>query len=162
MITYIKGDLFAANERAIAHGCNCHGFMGAGFAAQIEKRFPHVFMEYLNACRTPERQFYPGCAQPVLAKHDGEATLVYNLGTQNAPGRNARPEYIEAAFRNMKRHMDFIGNKRIAMPLIGADIGGVSWQSTHNTLISVFMLHDTSYEIVVYYFKDELVPEALR
>lgn len=128
-ITYVKGDLFAANERAVAHGANCRGLMGAGVAKIVRERYPLAFSEYTFACN--KDQFYPGVAQPVVCPEpeSDELTMVYNLATQNAPGANARIEYVAQSFRNMFRHMQFVGNNRIAMPKIGAGIGGLEWAS---------------------------------
>lgn len=160
MITHIKGDLFAANERAIAHGCNCHGVMGAGVARIVAQMFPWVFTTYKQAVDL--RQFYPGVAQPVVCYSeilDGrkvnrpvqESTTVYNLATQNAPGANAKIDYVMGSLLNMKRHMDFVGNERIAMPKIGAGIGGLNWAITEQIIIDVFSLDRVSpYTVVVY------------
>lgn len=153
MITYVKGDLFAANEPAIAHGCNCHGFMGAGVALLVKQQFPHAFSDYRVAVE--ERQFYPGVAQPVWCldrETQTKATTVYNLATQNAPGANAKIEYVEAALYNMRRHMDHVGNRRIAMPKIGAGIGGLNWPAVEVIIDKVFGWCGSSYEyeVVVY------------
>lgn len=164
MITYVKGDLFAANERAIAHGCNCHGVMGAGVAKIVRDQFPRAFHDYRDACTID--QFYPGCAQPVVCEvftaegHEtGEVTTVYNLATQNAPGPNAKYEWVEAAFRNMLQHMHYVGNKRIAMPMIGAGIGGLDWMFVHRILQATF---PHTFDVVVYYLNDSDLPEVLR
>lgn len=144
-ITHIKGDLFASNERAIAHGCNCHGVMGAGVARIVREQFKMAFIEYQLACE--DRQFYPGVAQPVECEVDGEVTVVYNLATQNAPGANARLDYVRGAMENMKRHMEYVGNRRIAMPKIGAGIGGLIWSQVEDQINDVF---DTSHDVRVY------------
>ena len=162
MIEYVKGDLFAANERVIAHGCNCHGVMGAGVAAIVRSRYPYAYNAYVSEC--DYGGFYPGVAQPVDCRKtvDEDSFWVYNLATQNAPGRNAQYWMVEQAFRNMKNHMDFVGNQRVAMPMIGAGIGGLEWKRIHDILVSVFMLHNTNYQIVVYYLKDEDLPDELK
>lgn len=145
MITYVKGDLFAANERALCHGCNCHGVMGAGVAAIVRDRFPHAYQVYKAECE--RRLFYPGVAQPVNCYKEinddgskvyhgiGEQTTVYNLATQNAPGANARLDYVKQAFRNMKNHMEYVGNLRIAMPKIGSGIGGLNWEDVEQSIL---------------------------
>lgn len=149
MITYIKGDLFAAVERAIAHGCNCHGVMGAGVAQIVKSKYPEAFIEYHRAWQ--KGLFYPGVAQPVRCWTGDEVTTVYNLATQNAPGANAKIDYVMGSLLNMKRHMDFVGNERIAMPKIGAGIGGLNWAITEQIIIDVFSLDRVSpYTVVVY------------
>lgn len=156
-LTYVKGDLFAANERAMAHGCNCHGVMGAGVAKIVRDHFPSAYAEYRYA--HDHGQFYPGLAQPVRCYKEvtdegriltHEATTVYNLATQNAPGPNAQLSYVVAAFANMKRHMDHVGNRRIAMPKIGAGIGGLVWDRVEEIAIAVFDIKHDAYDVVVY------------
>lgn len=147
MITHVKGDLFAANERAIAHGCNCHGVMGAGVAKIVREKYHTAFLYYRQA--VSQGWFYPGVAQPCRVDHDnGEVTTVYNLATQNAPGANAKYHFVEQAMRNMKEHMFFVGNKRIAMPKIGAGIGGLDWNRVETIIDGVFA-RDT-FDVVVY------------
>ena len=153
-IEYIKGDLFAANERAIAHGCNCHGVMGAGVARIVAERFPEAFREYRRSYDF--KTYYPGCAQPVQCfedplHRDGEVTTIYNLATQNAPGANAKIDFVKAALQNMRRHMEFVGNDRVAMPKIGAGIGGLNWGITEQVITEVFNLGGVhSFHITVY------------
>lgn len=147
MIQYIQDDLFAADERAIAHGCNCHGVMGKGFAKEVKKRFPQAFKGYETACI--RKEFYPGCAQPVRCSGPGvgELTTVYNLATQNAPGANGDIRFIERAFLNMRSHMYYVGNRRIAMPKIGSGIAKVPWEMTEASLNLVF---GGDFDVVVY------------
>ncbi len=153
MITYVKGDLFAANERAVAHGCNCHGVMGAGVAAIVRDRFPVAYNRYKMACDIT-KDFYPGVAQPVSCDVPNwdtggtDVTTVYNLATQNAPGANAKYDYVEGALRNMRRHMLHVGNSRIAMPKIGAGIGGLEWEMVEQVINSVF--GSEAFMVVVY------------
>ena len=150
MITYVRGDLFAADECAIAHGCNCHGVMGAGVAYLVKQNHPDAFLEYQRA--VIKGQFYPGVAQSVRCWTGDEVTTVYNLATQNAPGANAKLEYVRAAMRNMKRHMDYQGNRRIAMPKIGSGIGGLHWHFVEVEIEDVFKqtTFNGSYDVRVY------------
>jgi O-acetyl-ADP-ribose deacetylase (regulator of RNase III) len=135
-LIHIKGDLFAANERAIAHGCNCHGVMGAGVAKIVRDRYGDAHDFYRMSCQFG--QFYPGVAQPtVCVEEGGERTTVYNLATQNAPGANACLDFVEAAFDNMRRHMEYVGNSRNAMPKIGAGIGGLDWDDVEQAALRI-------------------------
>ena len=156
-IEYVKGNLFDGNERAFAHGCNCHGVMGAGFAKQVKSRFPTAYREYRRA--HGNGQFYPGVAQPVACFEGdsedysnavGEMTLVYNLATQNFPGANAKLWMVEQAFKNMKIHMGFTGNSRVAIPKIASDIGGLEWSDVEDVIRQVMCFPTNEFTVVVY------------
>ena len=52
MIKYKRGNLLANVKDPnvfIAHGCNCRGVMGSGFALQVKMMYPKVYERYLDA-----------------------------------------------------------------------------------------------------------------
>lgn len=115
MIEFITGDLFAdTTADAIAHGCNCRGVMGAGVAAQIRRLYPDAYEAYRSACEAGS--FSLGSAQRV--------GRVWNLATQFDPGPFARLDAIDSAVRAMVAEQ---GTGVVAMPRIGAGIGGLAW-----------------------------------
>lgn len=122
MITYRQGDLFTCGLPAIAHGVNCRGVMGAGIARQFRSRYPKMFQSYRRRCLRGE--LLPGEIVP-WKHHDG--TVIYNLATQQEPGADAQPWMITAAVGQMitEAYHDF-RITRIAMPLIGCGIGGLT------------------------------------
>lgn len=54
MITYIeKGDIFTLTDvTSFAHGCNCAGAMGKGIALQFRNKYPEMYLEYKELCKT--------------------------------------------------------------------------------------------------------------
>ena len=46
MIKIIDGNLFDSKANIICHQCNCQGVMGSGVAAEVKRRYPHVFETY--------------------------------------------------------------------------------------------------------------------
>lgn len=46
MIKVIDGNLFDSKANIICHQCNCQGVMGSGVAAEVKKRYPHVYESY--------------------------------------------------------------------------------------------------------------------
>lgn len=46
MVKIINGNLFDSNANIICHQCNCQGVMGSGVAAEVKRRYPHVFQSY--------------------------------------------------------------------------------------------------------------------
>jgi O-acetyl-ADP-ribose deacetylase (regulator of RNase III) len=123
-IEYKIGDLFESEEGVIAHGCNCAGVMGAGVAKTVRERYPLAYEYYRTACLKGE--FVLGTAQLVDASND---KFVYNLATQRSPGPDATPWGVFLAFSNMGEDMIGLGLYTVAIPRIGAGIGGLNWEA---------------------------------
>lgn len=121
MILNYTGDIFASDEKIIAHGCNCIGLMGAGIARTIKNRYPEVYEAYYDECN--KGKFIPGSVLPVICHN--EDRIIVNLGTQLQPGADATFHRLKLSFDNMFMRMSMKGLTRVAMPLIGCGIGGL-------------------------------------
>ncbi len=153
-IRFVSGDLFdnIHGARAIAHGCNCQGSMGAGVAKTIRARYPAMYEEYRVRCKAEPRRFNLGDCW--LWKADDQP-WVFNLGTQEGYWRSrASYEAIEAALNEMRRQADAEGIASIAMPRIGVGYGGLSWKKVRAIVEAVF--GDWPGMLVVY---EEYVPK---
>lgn len=129
MISYKTGDLMEATEIAIAHGCNCQGLMGAGVARLVRDNYPDAYEAYRAACRNGTFRVgtaFAVWADPLLARKGDR--LVYNLGTQRFPGADATPWGVFLSFANMAEHAYNAGLHEVAIPRIGAGIGGLDWE----------------------------------
>lgn len=115
--------MFASNERVIAHGCNCVGVMGAGFAKLVAQRHPIVKKKYLLAIKAGV--FNLGYAQFVLDEENDRC--FYNLGTQKQPGANGSLWGVFLSFANMFEHAAANNITRIAIPKIGTGIAELEW-----------------------------------
>ena len=137
-ITFVTGDLFANRfqARALAHGCNCQGSMGAGIATGFRDRYPAMHAEYRRRCKAQPRAFNLGDA--FLWKEDGKP-WVFNLGTQEGVWRaRASYEAIEAALASMRQQAEREGIQSIALPRVGAGYGGLSWNKVRAVIEKVF------------------------
>lgn len=146
MIEHKIGDLLESDEPVIAHGCNTVGVMGAGIARAIHLKWgtAKIYEPYEWACSTGE--FITGSAQRV----DVGDKIVYNLGTQRDPGRNARYWWVMLAMANMFERMATFGEARVAIPRIGCGIGGLEWEMVEDTIRTV-QEHTESPPLVVVY-----------
>jgi O-acetyl-ADP-ribose deacetylase (regulator of RNase III) len=137
-IQFVSGDLFANRfgARALAHGCNCQGSMGAGIATGFRDRYPEMFAEYRRRCNSKPREFNLGDA--FLWQAEGRP-WVFNLATQEGFWRSrASYEAIEAALASMRRQADREGVPSIAIPRIGTGYGGLSWRKVRAVVEKVF------------------------
>lgn len=121
----IEGDLLQmCNEGMfdyIAHGCNCHKFMGAGIAKKISQEFPDAFLADNQDKRLPtERLGDFTCS----LRYYG-TTVIINLYTQYHPGKNLDYEALTLSLRKVNM---LFPNTTIGLPKIGCGIAGGDWK----------------------------------
>ncbi len=128
-VLFTKGDLFATpGLRAYAHGCNCAGSMDNGIAAAFKKRWPRMFDEYKARC--DDGRFALG---DVFVWTEGDET-VFNLATQAHWRKKATMAALKKAVRKMVELAGHAGIERVALPRIGAGLGGLDWPRVKSVL----------------------------
>ncbi len=137
MIKYInKGDIFKIpGVKNYAHGCNCAGAMGKGIAVQFKKMFPEMYLQYKRLCL--EGIFLPG---DVFVYKYSEG-FVFNLGTQSTWRTKATLSNIRESLTKMMAIAEEKGIDSIAMPRIGAGLGGLPWQDVKAVVEDVASQH---------------------
>jgi O-acetyl-ADP-ribose deacetylase (regulator of RNase III) len=154
-IQLVSGDLFANRfgARALAHGCNCQGSMGAGIATGFRDRYPEMFQEYRRRCKAEPRRFNLGDAWLWKA---GAGPWVFNLGTQEGVWRaRASYEAIDTALRSMREQADQEGIVTVAIPRVGVGYGGLSWKKVRAIVEKAF----AGWPGTLYVY-EEFVPEG--
>lgn len=129
MLVEKYGDIFATTARAIGHGCNCRGVMGAGIAARIRKRYPSAFAEYRQACEAGA--FRPTDVQLVQTNPH----WILNLATQESYGRPiwlgggvwAKQPWIRQCLLFVVRLAEEHSIDSVAFPQLGCSLGGLFW-----------------------------------
>lgn len=123
MVTYIEeGNIFNLQGiKNYAHGCNCAGAMGKGIAVQFKEKFPKMYIEYKRLCK--EGLFSLG--DVFTYKYDNGT--VFNLGTQATWKTKAEINAVENAFIKMLVYASQHNVAKIALPKIGAGLGGLNW-----------------------------------
>lgn len=144
-VEYRTGDLFLSDTDALAHGCNCQGVMGAGIAVQFRKRYPEMFKEYQNRCKS--LQFY---LHSVYAYEATDGRVIYNLGTQVYPGPCASLIAIRHCLDEMVCYPTRKGKSvdSIALPRIGCGLGGLNWMDVKKVIEDVGS--KTEIKLIVY------------
>lgn len=133
MIRYIeKGDIFRIDGvRNYAHGCNCAGAMGKGIAVQFKDKYPDMYLKYKQLCK--DEKFCPGD----VFDYDYGNGHIYNLGTQVTWRTRAKIEYVEKAIVKMLEFANRDNVTAIALPAIGAGLGGLKWEDVKIVLDKV-------------------------
>lgn len=132
-IIYVEGDLLASNERLIVHGCNARGVYASGFAGAVRKTHPWAYEEYMRV----HNEFKHVLGTINWAQQDG--MTIGNAITQANYGRDGKQYVSYEAIRSIMHVINNAaregipygefrhGFERIAMPKIGAKLGGGDW-----------------------------------
>jgi len=133
MVKYIQfGNIFKLEGvNNFAHGCNCAGAMGKGIAVQFKTQYPKMYSEYKRLCK--EGKFNLG---EVFEYNFGNG-YVFNLGTQKTWRTKANIDAIEQALKKMLLIASQKKLTKIALPKIGAGLGGLNWEDVKNIIEKV-------------------------
>ncbi|NJO61083.1 MAG: hypothetical protein HC836_23315 [Richelia sp. RM2_1_2] len=123
-IKYVNGNLLDAPEFIIAHGCNAQGVMNRGVARAIRKKWPTAYNAY---CFHYEMTQTLQLGEVIWCKTDGK--LIANCITQEKYGCAGAQYTNYLAVRKCMQKINKIAIRDlgVAMPLIGAGLGGGDW-----------------------------------
>ena len=139
-INYCNGDLFSSEADAYAHGCNAVGRMGAGIAREFKNAFPRMFADYVE--RAASGLLVPGSG---YVFHNERRPHVINLVTQEDLD-GARREFVESSLDWLAQLND-VQIQSVAMPRIGAGLGGLRWRDVRREIERRFYDHRLSIEV---------------
>ncbi len=138
-IKYKKGDVTQATEYVIAHGCNAQGKMNSGVAKSIRAKFPGCFESYAEHIHrgniTGTTDIFIANYNPLanVMEIESNEKMILNMITQLYYGRDGQ-QYVDydairkcLAFANKRVPMYTSPPHAMAMPMIGAGLGGGDW-----------------------------------
>ena len=124
-IEYRKGDLLSTDIPVILHGCNAQGVMGSGVALAIRTTYPLAYKRYIERHR--QHPWELGEIQVIPCGNK----VIINAITQEYYGKDRRRYVDYNAVKDVMRKVngiyDVYGYKQLAMPKIGAGLGGGDW-----------------------------------
>lgn len=119
-----KGDIFTTHARAIGHGVNTQGAMGAGIAIQFRTRFPDMEREYRELCKSGKLR--GGEVMPWSVKSAfGPDLMIFNIASQEKMGANASYDFLINGVKLATDICELSGHPVLALPRIGSGIGGL-------------------------------------
>lgn len=161
----IHGDLFDADCDFLVHGCNAQGVMRSGVAKVLRALYPHAFEAYHQFCLMVEEPIQRlGKIVVVDAKHHrtGKPFKIVNAITQLNYGKDGKryvsygaiescllylkPFLTENSKTRLDGSFETIPNSVIAMPKIGAGLGGGDWE-----VIREIVLKNLECDVKVYW-----------
>ncbi len=149
MVTYIEyGNIFQLpNVLNYAHGCNCAGAMGKGIALQFKEKFPKMYLEYKNRCKN--NLFSLGD----IFIYNYDDGVIFNLGTQKTWRTKADIKAIEEALNKMLSYALENNIFSIALPKIGAGLGGLNWDDVKAVINKVSQNYSNIHLFVIENYK---------
>lgn len=149
--TEVTGDLFTAGTDCLLAHCISSDFaLGAGIAKTFRDRYG--VRDKLIATGGKDRWNGKGCCIITGSSEDDKPMWnVANLITKAKCYEKPTYKTLEQALIEMKQQCAVWGYRRIAMPLIGCGLDGLSWDRVSAIIKDVFADYDG--EIVVYRFK---------
>ena len=136
-IVNFTGDIFETNAPVIGHGVNIRANMAGGIARTIRGLYPSVFRAYRAKCEAGELLG----GECLLAKADewdgDEPRYIANISSQIEPGADARLDLLHAGLLETLQIMSYAGLSVLALPHIGAGIGGLDLEDVLSTIHEV-------------------------
>jgi O-acetyl-ADP-ribose deacetylase (regulator of RNase III) len=144
VIEYVDGNLLDAPQKIIVHGCNAQGVMGSGVAKAIREKWPGAYTEYARVhCES-------GLCLGQVIWFPVDDKLIANAITQEFYGRDKKRyvdyDALRVAFKEINMLSEEI-DADVAMPMIGAGLGGGSWTVIENIIETTFKRPVTVYVI---------------
>jgi len=138
MVNLIQGNLFNSTAKVICYQCNCQGVMGSGVAAEVKKRYPHVYNEYRNdyekgLLKLGYVSFANATSDQVIANMCGQEKYGYD-GKQYTSYDNLRQ-----CLNTVKEYMINNNIDTVAFPyMMSCCRGGGNWNVVYQMIENVF------------------------
>lgn len=125
-ITHRHGDIFTSEKPVIGHGVNMEGVMGFGIAKTVRQLFPSVDRDYRRAILAGDLKAGSVILSPALEQ---PGLRIANISSQIKRGRNAELSLLRSGLVELLGQLEKEGSFSLALPRIGAGIGGLDWDT---------------------------------
>ncbi|GHH58913.1 hypothetical protein GCM10017774_81040 [Lentzea cavernae] len=115
-----SGDLLDAEVEALVNAVNCVGVMGKGLALQFKQRFPDYFSAYAAACTAGQVRL--GRVHVVSLDR-----CFISFPTKGHFRSRSRLSDVADGLDDLARVIWELGLRSVAVPALGAGLGGLSW-----------------------------------
>jgi uncharacterized protein YwgA/O-acetyl-ADP-ribose deacetylase (regulator of RNase III) len=129
MIRVRIGDLFESDSQTLVNTVNCVGIMGKGIALEFKHRFPEMYEDYAQRCKTGEVTLgKPHLYRSLLAP------WVLNFPTKGHWRAVSKLSDIIAGLEYLELHYKEWGITSLACPALGCSNGQLEWRVVGPTL----------------------------
>lgn len=125
MIQYLKGDLLSSKAKTLVNPVNCKGVMGKGLALEFKRRWPQMFLDYQEYCKTGDLRI----GKPVLLFGDREKQILCFPTKDNWRDRSSYKIITDGLSGLSENWGDGRDStlESIAFPALGCGLGGLEW-----------------------------------
>lgn len=122
-ISYMTGDLLAAQVEAVVNPVNIVGIMGKGLALVFKNKFPDNFRFYREACE--KKQVCMG--KMLVFKLASNPNYIINFPTKKHWRDSSKLEDIRSGLVDLRKYIEVQHIRSVAIPALGCGLGGLSW-----------------------------------
>lgn len=123
-IQYVQGDLMKTDCKFILHGCNARGKMNSGVAKAIRQNYPEAYERYIEKYQESGGLLTMGTVIAVKSN----SKVILNAITQHNYGYDGKRYVSYDAIADAMSVIEKVGPSAVAMPQIGAGLGGGDWR----------------------------------
>ncbi|KPD23332.1 macro domain-containing protein [Idiomarina zobellii] len=133
MIKFVSGDFFEFDADIMVNTVNCVGVMGAGVALAFKKRFPQMFNDYAEKCRSGAiRPGLPSVwTQQDMISKDIE---IVNFPTKDHWKKPSEYHYINDGLIWLSNYLKDKSGKVVTLPALGCGHGGLDWEKVRTMI----------------------------
>lgn len=122
MIIIKIGNIFESTCDVLVNTINCVGVMGKGIALEFKKKYPKMYMDYIDRCQHGK----VNVGKPYMyISNDGDKIL--NFPTKDHWRSPSRLSYVIAGLDWFVSNYKELGITSIAFPPLGCGNGGLTW-----------------------------------
>lgn len=125
----LDGVIFDADVDAIVVTVNTVGEMGAGLALEARLRFPEMFVAYRAQCESGSLDV------GTLWLWSGSTPQVLCFPTKRHWRNPSQVRYLRSGLERLTENYGNWGLRRVALPHLGADRGGLDWTEQVRPLV---------------------------
>jgi hypothetical protein len=166
----LEGDMFFSKMQTLTISVNCVGVMGKGLAARAKYLFPDVFVYYNDLCRKkrmklgkpflykPDYSLPDQLADEPTTLSDADATRWFLLFPTKDHWRDRADLLgIEKGLEWIADNYRELGLKSVALPALGAGLGGLEWKQVGPLICS--HMSELDIPVRVYLPAERKIPE---
>ena len=136
MICSAKGNLLEADAQALVNTVNCVGIMGKGIALQFKQAFPENFKAYAQACKAGEVRLGRMFVYPTQSLFNPK--WIINFPTKQHWKSKSKLQDVQQGLEDLIGVVKAFDVKSIAVPPLGAGLGGLKWPDVKRLILSAF------------------------
>ena len=129
-IRRIDGCMFNSGAQALLNPVNCVGVVSTSCALDWRFRYPAMFTDYIRRCNT--RQVKVGRPWTWQCEHTGKTLINFPDRFEWRPPVDLRS--LQLGLEELANWLQASGIKRVAMPLLGVERGGLSVASSEQLM----------------------------